>query len=66
MNAVDIFTATLAFFAVCLIAWGIHTLCRRDLEMAALVGAYPLAWGIGIGALAAILFALQHISVHIV
>lgn len=58
----DIFIMFLAIFAIVLIITGIMILRNRSLEIGALMGIYPLVWGIGCSALALILFTIQHIT----
>jgi len=65
MSGMDIFISILAGVAVLLIGYGIYVLNRRDLEIGALMGIYPLVWGLGGGLLAGILFAIQHVSIRI-
>lgn len=65
MNGVDIFSIVLGVAGLLLIGAGAVTLSRRDLELGALVGVVPLGIGMCVWALAALLFALQHVHISI-
>lgn len=62
----DIFITILAVLSVVLIVVGIVILNMRSWEIGALIGFIPLVWGLGIGALSAVLWAIMHLSIHTV
>ena len=59
---VDVLTIILVVFSVISVMTGFYILNRKDLEIGALIGAYPLAWGVIVGFFAILLFILQHVS----
>lgn len=66
MTALDWFIYLVGGSGILLLSLGFGILNNRRLEMGALVGVYPLMWGMGFTALAALLFALTHVSIRIV
>jgi len=55
----------LAGIAITLVIVGAYILSRRDLELGALFGIIPLQIGVGVGFIAFILFAINHIRLAI-
>lgn len=62
----DIFIYILAGLAFLLIVFGLRIILDDDLEIGRLLGFQPVAWGIGIGALAGLLWCIQHLSIRTV
>lgn len=59
------FLSILAVIGTALIVIGFVILNDRRLEMVALAGVYPVMWGLGMDALAAVLFVIHYVRIDV-
>jgi len=62
----DIFISFLTAVSVLLLLNGLRILCDRSLEIGRMIGIFWIAGSVGFGGLAAILWAIMHLSIKVV